>query len=81
MVQSLRRPKLAMRPPGVTLVANSFLSTQHTETNATAEKDALKEAEELMKALREQGDKGKETAINEILEGVRDANPTPPSWA
>lgn len=51
---------------------------QHTQSNADAEKDALKDAEGEMKDLREQGDKNKALALSELLEGVRDAVATPP---
>lgn len=69
-------PRLCL-PPDRTLRATYTPSPhQHTQGNAAAEKDALKDAEGEIKALRESGEKGKDKAIDELLQAVKDTDPT-----
>ncbi|KAL2106205.1 hypothetical protein VUR80DRAFT_7076 [Thermomyces stellatus] len=52
--------------------------SEHSQGNTAAEENALKEAQGEIRELQASGEKGKSAAIEELLQAVRDAEPTPP---
>jgi len=83
MEKKYRAFEAEVRPHFVafTVSATSITHTdghQHTEGNAAAEQEALKDAEIKIKELQSRALKNKDKVIGDLLSAVFDCEPTPP---